>query len=80
MYLTLYLVTLVALAVHAPETIWQPGSREFFIIIGVLGVWRYSWGTVHFVRSLVYAGAAFRGCGSRRCRWVRTPCPHRSTS
>ena len=59
MYLTLYLVALAALAVHAPEVIWLPGSREFFIIIGVLGVWRYSWGTVHFVRSLIYRRRSF---------------------
>ena len=59
MYLTLYLVALAALAVHAPEVIWQPGSREFFVIIGVLGVWRYSWGAVHFVRSLIYRRRSF---------------------
>jgi glycosyltransferase Alg8 len=59
MYLTLYLVALAALAVHAPDVIWQPGSREFFVIIGALGVWRYSWGMVHFVRSLIYRHRRF---------------------
>ncbi len=54
MYLTLYLLVLAALAVHAPDAVWQPGSREFVVIIGALGVWRYSWGAVHFVRSLIY--------------------------
>lgn len=54
MYLTLYLVALAALALHAPDVIWQPGAREFFIIIGALGIWRYSWSTVHIVRSLIY--------------------------
>jgi glycosyltransferase Alg8 len=59
MYLTLYLLALAALAVHAPEAVWQPGSREFVIIIGALGVWRYSWGAVHFVRSLIYRHRRF---------------------
>jgi glycosyltransferase Alg8 len=54
MYLALYLLAFAALALYAPETVWQPGSPEFFVIIGMLGAWRYSWGMVHFVRSLIY--------------------------
>ena len=34
MYLTLYLLALAALAVHAPDAVWQPGAREFLIILG----------------------------------------------
>jgi mannuronan synthase len=59
MYLTLYLLALAALALHAPEVVWQPGSREFVVILGALGVWRYSWGAVHFVRSLIYRHGHF---------------------
>jgi mannuronan synthase len=59
MYLSLYLLALAALAIHAPEVVWQPGAREFFVIIGVLGVWRYSWSAVHFTRSLLYRRRAF---------------------
>jgi glycosyltransferase Alg8 len=54
MYLTVYLLAFAAFALHAPDAVWQPGSREFFVILGALGVWRYSWGAVHFVRSLIY--------------------------
>jgi hypothetical protein len=49
MYLALYLLAFAALALYAPDAVWQPGTREFFVILGVLGVWRYSWSTVHFV-------------------------------
>jgi glycosyltransferase Alg8 len=59
MYLTLYLLAFVTLALYAPEAVWQPGTREFFVILGALGVWRYSWGAVHFVRSLVYRRRSF---------------------
>jgi len=59
MYLTLYLLAFAALALHAPEAVWQPGSREFVVILGALGVWRYSWGAVHFVRSLIYRHSHF---------------------
>ena len=54
MYLVLYLLAFAALALYAPETVWQPGTREFFVILGALGVWRYSWSAVHLVRSLIY--------------------------
>ena len=54
MYLALYLLALAALALYAPESVWQPGTREFFVILGALGVWRYSWSAVHIVRSLIY--------------------------
>jgi len=54
MYLVLYLLAFAALALYAPQTVWQPGTREFFVILGALGVWRYSWSAVHLVRSLIY--------------------------
>ena len=59
MYLTLYLLAVAALALHAPDVVWQPGSKEFFVILGTLGAWRYSWGAVHLVRSLIYRHSAF---------------------
>ena len=59
MYLALYLLALAALAVHAPAAVWQPGSREFVIILGVLGTWRYGWGMVHLARALIYRHLVF---------------------
>lgn len=65
MFLILYLVALVALLVHAPAAIWQPGTREFVFILGWIGIWRYSWGALHLVRSLWYRLRVFP-------RWRRT--------
>ena len=59
MYLTLYLLLLAALAANAPPTLWSPEATSFIIIVGWIGVWRYSWGAVHFVRSLWYRGFVF---------------------
>jgi len=59
MYLTLYVLLIVAMAVNAPPALFVPGAREFVLIIGIVGVWRYSWGIVHFVRSLIYRGVVF---------------------
>ena len=59
MYLAFYLLGLAALAIWAPPVVWQPGAREFVIILGLLGVWRYGWGTVHLVRALIYRHVVF---------------------
>jgi len=59
MYLVLYLLTFAVLALYAPAAIWQPGTREFFVIMGALGIWRYSWGALHFTRSLIYRHSRF---------------------
>jgi glycosyltransferase Alg8 len=59
MLLGLYVLAFLALAVYAPAAVWQPGTREFFIILGAVGAWRYSWGGVHLVRSLLYRKLVF---------------------
>lgn len=64
MILGLYLLAFVALAVNAPAAVWDPHSREFFVILGTVGAWRYSWGAVHLVRSLIYRKLVF-------ARWRR---------
>ena len=60
MVLLLYILTLAALVVYAPQQLWDSSSREFVILLGVIGAWRYSWGLMHFVRSLYYRLIVFR--------------------
>jgi glycosyltransferase Alg8 len=59
MWLSLYLLALAALALNAPDVLWEPGAREFVVLLGLLGVWRYSWGLVHLGRALYYRGVVF---------------------
>ena len=59
MVLAIYLLAFAALALYAPAAVWQPGTREFFVILGALGIWRYSWGAFHLVRSLIYRHQRF---------------------
>ena len=59
MIVLVYLLALLALAVHAPPSVWQPGAREFVVIVGVIGVWRYGWGAIHLLRSLWYRHRVF---------------------
>lgn len=59
MSLVLYLLALVALALHASSAGWPPGMREFLIILALAGAWRYGWGLVHLVRALLYRRLVF---------------------
>ena len=59
MALALYLLALAALAVQAPREVWSPGTGAFIFVLGWIGVWRWSWGAVHLVRSLWYRRVVF---------------------
>ncbi len=59
MWLSLYILALAALAVHAPDMLWQPQVRDFVIVLAVLGAWRYGWGAVHLARGLWYRHVVF---------------------
>lgn len=59
MIIALYLLSLAALLVYAPDALWDPGAREFFVLIGLIGAWRYGWGFLHFLRSWYYRNVTF---------------------
>ena len=42
-----------------PNSIWNPEAREFVYVIGILGVWRYSWWLNHWIRAMIYARISF---------------------
>ncbi len=37
-----------------PNSIWDPEAREIVYVIGLIGVWRYSWWFNHWMRALIY--------------------------
>ncbi|MGH6899519.1 MAG: glycosyltransferase [Geminicoccaceae bacterium] len=59
MWLIVYLLALAPLALRAPDVLGQPGAREFVILLGLVGAWRYGWGAVHLGRALYYRGVVF---------------------
>jgi glycosyltransferase Alg8 len=59
MLLTLYIMALAAVLLHAPAELLDPANRPFFVVIGVIGIWRYSWAIVHFVRAQRYKRVVF---------------------
>ncbi len=42
-----------------PNTIWDPELRQVTILIGTLGIWRYSWWMTHAVRAVIYGRRVF---------------------
>jgi glycosyltransferase Alg8 len=54
MLLAIYMLALAALAVNAPASVWDPEARQFIVLIGAIGAWRYAWGAIHFTRSIIY--------------------------
>lgn len=71
MAIILYTLTLLAIAVHAPESLWHPAAPEFLLIVGAVGIWRYGWGAVHVVRSLIYRRIVFPQWRQRADRLAR---------
>ena len=54
-----YVAGLACLILLLPPVMLDPGSTQFLLIIGAIGIWRYSWGATHFVRSLIYRHYVF---------------------
>ena len=70
MYLIAYLLLLIGLALHAPDGLFDPQAQTFVLIVGAVGIWRYSWGACHFVRSLYYRKVTFPRLHRARENWL----------
>ena len=55
----LFILALVSLALHLPPVVLDPQSTQFVLLLGAVGLWRYSWGGVHFIRSVIYRSLVF---------------------
>lgn len=55
----LYLAILGALAVSLPREFIVPGGAQFILLIGGIGLWRYSVGIIHFVRGMYFLHVAY---------------------
>src|SRR3546814_26616 len=50
----MYATALVWIALLLPADAFQPGSANYVLAIGALGVWRYSLRVIHFVRGMLF--------------------------
>ena len=55
----LYVALLGALAVSLPREFIVPGGAQFILLIGGIGLWRYSVGIIHFVRGMYFLHVAY---------------------
>lgn len=56
---TIYTVLLMVLFSNLPDVALDPASEQFILVVGGLAIWRYSWGMVHFLRSIWYNNVTF---------------------
>ena len=61
----LFLGALAALAATLPSGAFHPEHAAFWFTLGVIGIWRYSLGAVHFLRGLYFLKLVFPRARSR---------------
>ncbi|MBW7472183.1 glycosyltransferase family 2 protein [Marinobacter sp. F4218] len=54
-----YVAILGALAVSLPREFIVPGGAHFILLVGGIGLWRYSVGIIHFVRGMYFLHVAY---------------------
>ena len=54
-----YVLGVAALALALPSEAYSQSAGHFFVLLGLIGTWRYGWGILHFARSIVYRRFAF---------------------
>ncbi len=57
--LVMYGAVLALLLAAAPDDFWDPTTAQYFLAIGLIGTWRYSWAAVHWVRAMIYQHIVF---------------------
>ena len=49
-----FISALMLLALAVPAARFDPGSGQFLLFIGAIGIWRYSLGILHFLRGMLF--------------------------
>ncbi|MEK1908106.1 MAG: glycosyltransferase family 2 protein [Pseudomonas sp.] len=49
-----YVTVLMGMALLLPRSIFDPESTDFLLLLGAVGIWRYSMGAIHYVRGLLF--------------------------
>lgn len=56
---TLYTLCLIAAVLALPPIVLEPGAKEFIFVVGIIAIWRYTWGGIHFFRSIIFNKIVF---------------------
>ncbi|KFX69190.1 glycosyl transferase [Pseudomonas taeanensis MS-3] len=54
-----YCLALMLLALALPQTVFDAESKDFILLLGAVGIWRYSMGAIHYVRGLIFLYLVF---------------------
>jgi mannuronan synthase len=54
-----FILFVVAFATAIPGDALGEKPRDLFLVLGIIGIWRYAWGLLHFVRCLWFKLVAF---------------------
>src|SRR5947209_19877101 len=54
-----YAFGVAALALALPSEAYSQSAGHFFVLLGLIGTWRYGWGILHFTRSIIYRRYAY---------------------
>ena len=54
-----FLSFLMLLALAVPGSVFDAQSKDFILLIGVIGIWRYSMGALHFLRGVLFLYVVF---------------------
>ncbi|PDT80344.1 glycosyltransferase [Sinorhizobium sp. BJ1] len=54
-----FILTVALCATLLPEGAFDAKARDAALVVGVIGIWRWSWGLLHFVRSLWFRHVRF---------------------
>lgn len=54
-----YVTALMGLALLLPRTVFDPQSRDFLLLLGAVGIWRYSMGAIHYLRGMLFLYLVF---------------------
>ncbi|MBC9250527.1 glycosyl transferase [Pseudomonas alcaligenes] len=49
-----YVTVLMGMALLLPRSIFDPESKDFLLILGAVGIWRYSMGAIHYLRGMLF--------------------------
>ncbi|HET9707406.1 MAG TPA: glycosyltransferase [Gemmatimonadales bacterium] len=78
--LSVYVAVIIAALAGVPAQTWDHLGSKLFISIGAIGMWRYSWWLLHFLRAQFYARIRFprlrEACERRWREGWRPPCVH----
>jgi glycosyltransferase Alg8 len=54
-----YLSALGGMALLLPHSVFDPQSTDFLLLLGAVGIWRYSVGITHYVRGMIFLYLVF---------------------